>query len=81
MGVTPAHAVWIGPTGWPRLTLFHEVALWCYDNLRQPDGPQAGRPWEFTDQQARIVAWWFAHDEAGRFLYRRGVIRMCKGWG
>jgi hypothetical protein len=71
----------IGPVGWPERSIFFDVASWCYDYLRQPDGPDAGQPWEFTNQQARILAWWFAHDDDGRWLHRRGTVRMCKGWG
>jgi hypothetical protein len=72
----------IAPEGWPappQRTIFPAVGKWCYENLCQPDGPDAGRPWEFTDQQAQILSHWFAYDEHGRWLYRRGTIRMCKG--
>jgi len=34
-----------------------------------------------TDEQARIVLDWYAVDEDGEFLYRRGRLEMAKGWG
>ena len=78
-----AEAVTIGPTDWPAAerTIYPYVADWCERWLTQPDGPEAGRGWKFTKQQAQILAWWFAFDEHDRWLYRRGTIRMCKGWG
>lgn len=77
-------ALVIAPEGWPswpKRSIFREVAEWCWDNLRQPDGPQAGRPWHFTDEQADILAYWFAFDDNDRWLYRRGTIRLMKGAG
>lgn len=76
-------AVRIGPTWWPDpdRTLYVQVAAWCRRWLRQPDGPDAGRPLELTDQQKHILALWYAFDDDGRWLFRRGTIRMCKGWG
>jgi hypothetical protein len=49
--------------------------------LLQPDGPNAGEPWVYTNEQARFVLWWYAIDERGRFIYRRGMLRRLKGWG
>jgi phage terminase large subunit-like protein len=34
-----------------------------------------------TDEQIRLVLWWYAVDERGQYLYREGVIRRLKGWG
>ena len=34
-----------------------------------------------TDEQAEIVLRWYAVDEDGDFLYRRGELEMAKGWG
>jgi phage terminase large subunit-like protein len=82
--VPSADAVLIAPAGWwtrPERTIYLEVASWCAEYLRLPDGPDAGSPWRFTNQQARILSYWFAFDETDRWLYRRGTIRMCKGWG
>jgi phage terminase large subunit-like protein len=71
----------IGPSGIPKLTLGWEAIAWSTEYLRQPDGPDAGNPWNWTDEQARFVLWWYAIDERGRFLYRRGMLRRLKGWG
>ena len=86
----PSAPVIIGPT-WqrdgaglfimPERTLGWHVLDWTGNYLLQPDGPDAGEPWRFTPEQARWVLWWYAVDEAGRFLYRSGVLRRMKGWG
>ncbi len=81
----------IGPTwqrtddgsGWllPERTLGWQVLQWTAEFLRQPDGPDAGRPWKYTPEQARFILWWFAINEQGRWLYRNGMLRRVKGWG
>jgi peptidyl-tRNA hydrolase len=65
----------------PRRTLGWQFLQWTHDYLRQPDGDQAGAPWRYTDEQARFILWWYAVDERGRFVYRRGMLRRLKGWG
>ena len=40
-----------------------------------------GEPWRFTDGQARFLILWYAFDEHGRFIYRRGAKRGSKGIG
>ena len=40
-----------------------------------------GEPWRFTDGQARFLILWYAFDERGRFIYRRGAKRGSKGTG
>lgn len=65
----------------PKYTLGRAVTAWAVQNLRQPDGPNAGSPWHFTHEQYRFLLWWYAIDESGRFVYRRGVLRRLKGWG
>ena len=40
-----------------------------------------GDPWRFTDGQARFLILWYAFDERGRFIYRRGAKRGSKGTG
>lgn len=65
----------------PEYTLGGHVLNWTLANIRQPDGPDAGGPWYFTDEQIRFILWWYAIDHRGRFLYRRGVLRRMKGWG
>lgn len=79
--------VYIGPTwqtdedgNWllPERTLGWEIAAWCTRWLRNMDG--TGH-WEFTLEQLRFLLWWYAVDEAGRFVYRKGVLQRMKGWG
>ena len=62
-------------------TLGYEIIRWCQRWITQPDGPDAGLKWKFTPEQMRMVLQWYSIDDAGRFLYRRGVIRRMKGWG
>lgn len=77
-----AEPVRIGPAGLPEVTLGWDVLAWTAAYLLQPDGPDAGQPWRYTDEQARFLLWWYAVDAAtGRFAYRRGMLRRLKGWG
>jgi hypothetical protein len=71
----------IGPLGIPERSIGWEALAWTSEYLRQPDGPDAGAPWVFTDEQARFVLWWYAVDERGRFVYRRAMFRRLKGHG
>lgn len=34
-----------------------------------------------TDEQVRLILWWYAVDDNGNYVYREGVIRRLKGWG
>lgn len=65
----------------PELTLGWQVLGWSAEYLRQPDGPNAGERWNYTDEQARFILWWFALDKRGRWMYRSGMLRRVKGWG
>lgn len=73
------------PEGWPAdhgiATLGIGVLIWAETELAQPDGDNAGDPWQWRESQARMVAWWYALDESGRFLFRRGQIVLPKGSG
>lgn len=69
------------PPGLPKHTLGWYLLYWAAKYLRQPDGPDAGRPFTFTKEQTRLILWWYAVDENGRFLFNSGVIRRMKGWG
>lgn len=62
-------------------TLGWQVLEWTYRYLRLPDGPEAGEPWVYTDEQMRFVLNWFAIDDQGRWVYRNGMLRRVKGWG
>jgi phage terminase large subunit-like protein len=76
-------AVRIGPVGTPAPhdTLGWEVIDWQWEFLRQPDGPDAGQPWEYTPEQVRFLLWWYAIDDRQRWTFRRGVFRRMKGHG
>ncbi len=65
----------------PRLTLGWQILGWTAEYLLQPDGPKAGEPWKFTNEQARLVLWWYEIDRQGRFTERYGMLRRMKGWG
>lgn len=82
-GAARSEPIVIGPAGWPdeTATLFPAVEGWSRRYLKQPDGPGAGKPWRFTPEQARFLAWWYAIDADGRWVYRRGTLRRVKGWG
>ncbi len=69
------------PAELPVLTLGWEAVRWASKYLRQPNGPRAGRRFEFTDSQLRFLLHWYAVDESGEWLYRRGVRRLAKGSG
>ncbi|MDQ8046728.1 MAG: hypothetical protein REI11_19135 [Patulibacter sp.] len=43
--------------------------------------PQTGETWQYTPGQKRFLILWYAHDDSGRFIYRRGVKRGAKGTG
>jgi hypothetical protein len=65
----------------PELSLAPGVLAWCERYIRQPDGPDAGGPWSFTTEQKRFLFYFYAIDEAGRFIWTRSVLRRAKGWG
>lgn len=61
----------------PEKTLGWKVLGWSSTWLQLGED----EPWEFTPEQARFVLWWYAIDDAGRFLFRDGVLQRLKGWG
>lgn len=73
------------PEGWPAehgvATLGFDALAWAEEFLAQPDGELAGEPWRWTDAQARFVAWWYAVEQSGRFLFRRAQVVLPKGAG
>lgn len=88
--LTPAPSHIVGPV-WQRLrdgrwylperSLGWELLNWLASYVLQPNGPRAGQPFIPTLEQARFILWWYAVDSAGRFAYRSGVFRRCKGAG
>ena len=73
------------PEGWPQdagvPTLGPDVLAWSETELAQPDGDYAGEPWSWRESQARYICWWYALDDAGGWLWRRGQIVLPKGAG
>jgi hypothetical protein len=69
------------PQDVPKLTLGWEAVKWATKYLRQPNGPNAGERFEFVPSQLRFLLHWYALDESGEWLYRRGVRRLAKGSG
>lgn len=63
----------------PKRTLGWQIAAWTAEYLNNLDG--SGKPFQFTLEQLRFVLWWYAVDEHGRFVYRKGVLQRMKGWG
>ncbi len=61
----------------PERTIGWHVASWAGTWLQHADG----RPWRYTQEQLRLLLWWYAVDDALRFVYRDGVIQRLKGWG
>lgn len=62
----------------PERTLGWQILGWCAEYLNNFDGTPSLR---LTPEQARIILWWYAVDERGRFIYRQGVIQRLKGHG
>lgn len=62
-------------------TLGWQAISWVEEMLRQPDGDTAGSEFRLTPEQINFVLWFYAVDDEGRFVYRRGVLRRSKGWG
>lgn len=63
-------------------TLGWDLLEWIEDMLVVPDGPSAGEPLRFTDEQARFVARMYRIDLAtGKRVVRRAVLSRPKGWG
>lgn len=69
------------PKGIPERTLGWGVLNWCSKWLAQPDGENKGDRWIFSNEQAMFLLWFYAVDQYGNFLYRRGVLERPKGWG
>lgn len=65
----------------PEKTLGWDIINWMYEWLRTPGGPNAGEGFIPTLEQARFIVWWYAVDDAGKFIYREGILRRMKGWG
>ncbi|MFI6319742.1 terminase TerL endonuclease subunit [Nonomuraea sp. NPDC050556] len=65
----------------PSRSLGYGILRWARTYIVQPDGENAGEPWEFTPEQIRFVLWLYAIDSKGRWLYDTATLRRSKGWG
>ena len=55
------------------------VLDWIEQHLPSPADPADS--FVLTDEQAELVLRWYAVDDEGQFLHRRGELEMAKGWG
>lgn len=69
------------PEGIPQYSLGWDILDWGTTFLAQPDGKSQGDPWIYSPEQALFILWFYAIDEYGKFVYRRGVLERPKGWG
>lgn len=69
------------PSGLPTHTLGWQILEWGSMMLAHPDGESLGERWVYSDEQAEFILWFYAVDENGRFIYRKGVLERPKGWG
>lgn len=76
--IGPAHTDPLPP---PSRTLGYHAIMWAERYLLQPDGPDIGKPWRFTPEQARFMLHWYAIDERGRFVWPYGMLQRMKGAG
>lgn len=74
-----------GPNGkyiLPEFSLGYQAWAWVREYLLSPDSSDYDpQPFTPTFEQWRFVMWWYAVDERGRFVYRRGVLQRLKGHG
>lgn len=70
---------WDARTGWllPEFSLGWRALAWCGYWLKDNDG----QPWQFTPEQARFLLWFYALDDAGRWLAANAILQRLKGWG
>lgn len=65
----------------PTRSLGYQILRWAETYIVQPDGENAGEPWQFTNEQKRFILWLYAIDDKGRWLYDTACLRRSKGWG
>jgi len=78
---------WDGENEWeryllPEWTLGYQALNWARENLLSPDAtPEDPKPYIPTAEQYRFILWWYAVDENGTFVYRKGIFQRLKGHG
>ncbi|GES18800.1 terminase [Acrocarpospora pleiomorpha] len=65
----------------PSRSLGYQILRWAETYIVQPDGENAGEPWQFTIEQKRFILWLYAIDAKGKWLYSTACLRRSKGWG
>lgn len=65
----------------PSETLGYGIIQWAQKFIVQPDGDNAGEPWEFTPEQLRFVLWLYSVNPDGSWRYSAATLRRAKGWG
>ena len=66
----------------PERTLGWQIAGWVTEYLTDPNSTEDDpKPFRFTNEQLRIILWWYALDASGEFAYRTGLLQRLKGWG
>lgn len=66
----------------PKFTLGWEIIGWCSEWLNAETSTEEQRVrWTFTPEQMRFILHWYAIDETGRFIHRKGVFQRMKGAG
>jgi hypothetical protein len=91
--VDPATGAWL-TLSWPaagtpenEYLLTHSLGpgfiRWAEGDTDEPGliDYQTGEPWRYTRGQKRFLILWYAFDDRGRFIYRRGAKRGAKGTG
>jgi phage terminase large subunit-like protein len=54
---------------------------WMRENLIQPDGPGAGKPFTPSPDQVEFLLWFYSLNESARWLFNLAVRRLSKGKG
>lgn len=71
---------------WPQVDESTPTLAWSLIDLAEeylvvPTGPRAGDRLQLTAEQIELLVAWYEVDPSGRrFVWRRGVVRMAKGW-
>lgn len=62
-------------------TLGYGVIDWVERNLRQPNGPRAGKPFRYEADQVNFMLWAYALDDDARRIFNLLARRLAKGSG
>lgn len=67
----------------PHFTLGYQALKWASENLLGEELDEEGKrlPFRPTPEQVRMVLWFYAIDERGKFLQRQVTWQRLKGWG